>query len=181
MMSSPEGTVRGTETTPETPTVSAVPVVNLTAMDDQSADTEGLDVSRIRKTSNVIDQLPFMDVDLSSVSNAQLKALGPGDAELTQGLYERLSLKELKEQACRWHQAADGVERDLISLDSIVESLRQQAAREGTDEDKNVISEGVLRGKSLTDCLKAQHGNRWRLQQMRDQRHLTSRVDSECP
>ena len=174
MMSSPEVNVRGTETTPETPTASAVPVVNLTAMDDQSADTEGLDVSQIRKTSNVIDQLPFMDVDLSSVSNAQLKTLALGDAELTQGLYERLSLKELKEQACRWPQAGDGVERDLMSLDSLVESLRGQAAREGTDEDKTVITEGVLRGKSLTDCLKAQHGNRWRLQQLRDGEGLLS-------
>lgn len=37
-----------------------------------------------------------------------------------------------------------------------------------------LITEGPLRGKSLFECLKVQHANRWRLQQIRDGESLFS-------
>ena len=57
-----------------------------------------------------------------------------GEAELTQDLLQRMTLKELKDEVCRWHLAADLVERDLGSLDGVVESLRAKAASQETEE-----------------------------------------------
>ena len=170
MMSSPEATVRGTETTPETPTVSAVPVVNLTAMDDPSTKPEGadLDSSRVRRNSTTLSEHPFSGEDLVRVDAARFKTLNVCECELSHDLFSKTTLTELKKETIRWHQAGDQVEEDLRTLDVLVEGLKGKCQREGTSEDATMVTEGPLQGRTLTQVLAVLYANRGRLQAIRD-------------
>ena len=89
-------------------------------------------------------------------------------SELSHDLFTRTSLPDLKKEAVRWHQAGCQAERDLGTLDSLVEELRGKSQRENTGEDATLVGDGPLKGRPLSEVLKVLHANRWRLQAIRD-------------
>ena len=170
-MSSPEVAIREGEThevTPETPAA-----VDLTVSEPGAATQSG-DASRIRKGSAVLANFPFEGEEAHSVSNARLKELQLCDTELSQEFFQRTTLQALKEEVCRWHKSGDLIEKDLMTIDNLVEELRTKACNQDTGESDTFMSEGPLKGKALVEVLRVQHASRWRLQQVRDGESLFS-------
>ena len=170
MMSSPEVTARGNEMAPDTPAASAVPVVNLTAMDDPSTRTAAtdLDSSRVRQNSTTLSELPFSGEDLVRVEAARLKTLNLCECELSHEFFSKTTLTELKTETVRWHQAGCQIEEDLRTLDILVEGLKGKSQREGAAEDATMVTEGPLQGRTLTQVLAVLYANRGRLQAISD-------------
>ena len=89
-------------------------------------------------------------------------------SELSHDLFTRTSLPDLKKEVIGWHQAGCQVERDLGTLDALVEDLRGKSQRENTGEDATLVGDGPVKGRPLSELLKVLRANRWRLQTIRD-------------
>lgn len=125
-------------------------------------ETTELDSSRVKSCSVTLSEFPFADEDLVRAQASKFQEVDLSKCELSQELYMKTSLMDLKKETIRWHQAGNQVEEDLNTLDTVTEGLRGKMQREETTEDTTLVDDGALRGRSLSQVFKVVTVNRGR-------------------